>query len=68
MDDEYELLEDDLLLAGVEPEFFEGLLLALATPLSEVEKAASSILFLEDLLDPEVGLENFSEFNLEDDC
>ena len=68
MDEEYELLEGALSLAGFSLEFFEGLLLALETPLSEVEKAASSILFLEGLLDPEVGLEKFSEFNLEDDC
>ncbi len=69
MDEEYELLEDDLSLAGFAPEFFSGLLLARLTPFSALEKAASSILLvaLEDLLDPEDGLAAVSEFLLEDE-
>ena len=52
MDDEYELLEDRLCLPGFSPEFFPCPLLARLTTFSELEKAASSILFLllEDLL------------------
>ena len=58
-------------MTGFAPEFFSGLLLALLTPFSELEKAASSILLfvLEGLLDLELGegLFELSEFNLEDD-
>ena len=53
----------------LEPEFLEGLLLDLLTPLLALEKAASSmlLLFLEGLVDPEEGLDKLSVFNLEDD-
>ena len=46
-----------------------GLLLPLLTPLSVLEKAASSILlFLEGLLDPDEGLVRLLGFALGDDC
>ena len=49
-----------------------GLLLGLLVPVSELEKAASSIFLLvlvqEGLLDPEERLFILSVFNLEDDC
>ena len=67
---------------GFVPEFFEGLLLALFVPLSELEKAASSIIlsFVDNLLDPEEDLEDLEDLegledlvglslsNLEDGC
>ena len=67
---EYELLEDDLALEGLAAEFCETLRPDRLTPFSELEKAASSILFLvlEGLIDPGEGLFELSEFNLEDDA
>jgi len=70
VDDEYEPFEDDLLLAeGFAPEFCSGLLLALFTPLSTLEKAASSIflLVLGDLLDLKEGLVKSSVFVVDED-
>ena len=57
-------------MTGFAPEFFAGLLLALLTPFSELEKAASSILLfvLGGLLDPGEGIFALSEFNLEEDA
>jgi hypothetical protein len=60
----------------LEPELFPGLLFDLPTPLSALEKAASSILlFLEGLVDLEEGLldleevlDRLSVLDLEDDC
>ena len=70
MDDEYELLEEDLVLEGLEPELAEGLLLDLLTPLLTLEKAASSIFVsvLVDLLALEEDLFKLSIFDLDEDC